>query len=341
MGTELAERVADANAITKAGRHGLTKKTETVFEMLRSPAQQTEIARAVGDNITPERFTRVAVTLLRNSPALQACSPGSLMGALMICAQLGLEPGGPLGQAWLVPYKRKGQRAAECTFIVGYKGYIALALRSRDIASVKATAVYEGDRFSWTLGLREDLTHEPVDHDRDNPDKLTHTYAIARFRDRDIDPMFVVLTRAEIERFRARSRAKDDGPWKTDYVAMALKTAVRRLATWLPMAVDVARASSVDERTVERAHVDVDDYIDVDGEEITASGDTAVAEPDRPAGDSTEVRDQPGTEEEGARASVSGSATYDCDYCEGRGTVDDEPCAACDGTGAATPTEPE
>ena len=328
MGSQLAERVKDAGAAQAAGT-SVERKTETIFDMLRDARQQKEITRALGDNIGVERFTRVSVTLLRNSPGLQACSPVSLMGALMICAQLGLEPGGPLGQAWLVPFKKKGQRTSECTFIVGYKGYIALALRSREIASVKATAVYEGDEFRWSLGLREDLVHEPASLVRDDPDKLTHVYAIARFRDKDIDPMFVVLTRAEVESFRARSRAKDSGPWITDYVAMALKTAVRRLATWLPMAVEVARASAVDERVVEKAHIDVDDYLDVEGEEVAEPA--AATGPEGESAPEANVVAQP---------DAPGSATFDCDACEGRGELDGESCPTCGGSGSAAIEEP-
>lgn len=325
--TDLSEKVKDVAAQKQAGvAVERSDKVKTVFDVIRD--NQPQFAMALGDNISPERFTRVALTVIRQNRQLAQCEHASLMGALMICAQLGLEPGGPLGQAYLIPFRR------ECTFIVGYKGYIALALRSGDIASVKATPVYDGDKFSWTLGLDETLTHEPTSTVRDDAAKLTHVYAIARFRDKVIEPIFVVLTRAEVDSFRARSRAKDNGPWVSDYVAMAQKTAVRRLATWLPMAVDVARASAVDERTVDRVHVDVDDFIDADGEEVEAH--TAPA-PDGsgspPAG--TASTDDPRETTEGAGASTD----FDCDVCQGSGLEADGTtvCEACAGSGKAKP----
>jgi len=44
----------------------------------------------------------------------------------------------------------------------------------------------------------------------------------------------VAMPRADIDKHRARSRAANDGPWVTDYDAMALKTVVRVLAKYLP-----------------------------------------------------------------------------------------------------------
>lgn len=328
-GTGLAQRVGDA---ANAQRAGVAVQGETIFDLVRM--RKDRYARVLNKMISPELFVSTAVTTISKSPALAACTPETMLGALMVSAQLSLAPGGPLGHAYLVPFKR------ECTFIIGYKGKIALAMRSGEIASVKATPVYEGDTFHWSLGLREDLVHEPTATERENPDKLTHVYAIARFRDRDIDPVFVVLTRAEVDRFRARSKAKNNGPWVTDYVAMALKTAVHRLGTWLPMAIDLARSAAIDEKVFKNETTAVDEYIDVDGEEVTVSGDTGVAEP-APSADGSRTDSAPGSAE-GSEPTTADSATYDCDVCEGSGTIVDgdvqTQCPACGGSGSANPT---
>lgn len=67
-----------------------------------------EIKKALPTVLTPERFTRIALSALNNTPALQKCTPMSFLAALMNAAQLGLEPNTPLGQAYLIPYKNKG-----------------------------------------------------------------------------------------------------------------------------------------------------------------------------------------------------------------------------------------
>lgn len=71
-----------------------------------------------------------------------------------------------------------------------------------------------------------------------NPGELTHVYMVAHFKDGG--HYFLVLNRQEIEQARARSKSGNFGPWKTDYEAMAKKTAIRRAAPYLPLTVQGA-----------------------------------------------------------------------------------------------------
>jgi recombination protein RecT len=59
----------------------------------------------------------MALTALSNNPKLQECTPQSFLGAMMQAAQLGVEPNTPLGQAYMIPYRNKGQM--ECQFQLG------------------------------------------------------------------------------------------------------------------------------------------------------------------------------------------------------------------------------
>lgn len=70
--------------------------------------------------MTPERFMRMALSAINNTPKLAECTQISFLAALMNAAQLGLEPNTPLGQAYLIPYNNKG--TMECQFQIGYKG---------------------------------------------------------------------------------------------------------------------------------------------------------------------------------------------------------------------------
>ncbi len=81
--------------------------------------------------------------------------------------------------------------------------------------------------------------------DERTPDKLTHVYMVAHFKDGGhyID----VMTRAEVEKVRQRSKAKDSGPWVTDYEAMARKSVVRRGFPYLPVSIEAQMAASSDE----------------------------------------------------------------------------------------------
>lgn len=192
------------------------------------------IVRALPKHITAERIARIAITAVRTNAKLAACSPQSFMGALLQSAQLGLEINTPLGHCYLVPY---GQ---EATLIVGYKGRLELARRSGLVKSLRAYVVREGDEFDYAYGTDPFIKHVPQDDDMAG---MIRVYAVAKLLDGE--PVFTVLSRAKVESYRARSRAKDSGPWVTDYDAMAMKTAVHRLATWMPQSPEMARAHEV------------------------------------------------------------------------------------------------
>lgn len=179
--------------------------------------------------LTPERFLAVALKTVSRRPDLLQCTPASLIASLLDAATMGLEVDGLLGHAYLVPQREKGVPMAALR--IGYKGFVALARSTGDVRTVEAVAVYEGDEFAWEKGLAPKLTHKPVANDR-SPEKLTHVYAIIRWAGvkRGEAPDFEVMTRAQVDAIRRRSRASDQGPWVTDYEAMALKTVVRNLA---------------------------------------------------------------------------------------------------------------
>lgn len=200
-----------------------------------------QIAAALPRHMDPDRMARVALTACRTTPALLKCNPASLFGAIIQCSQLGLEPGGALGHAYLVPFKNDVQ------FIIGYRGMIDLARRSGQIVTLQANAVYEGDEFTVRYGLDPTLTHTP---NFDNPERaqakhLRYVYAVAKLKDGGTQ--FAVMSRAEVEAIRLRSKAGSSGPWVTDYEAMALKTVTRRLFKWLPVSIEMQRAVGLDE----------------------------------------------------------------------------------------------
>lgn len=233
---------SSGNGIQHAANVTRTKAAgTTTVELLTGRTLDMQIAMALtGTGVDPVRFKRVVLTALRLNPDLAACSQASILGAMMTAAQLGLEPNTPMGLAYLIPYRR------ECTLQLGYKGLIELARRSKRITQVQAHAVYEGDEFDFELGLHPDIKHRPVADNREDPAKITHVYAYARFSDGS-DPVFVVLTRKKVESYRRRSQMGNGGAWASDYEAMAMKTAVKRLATWLPLSPQAAEGIHADE----------------------------------------------------------------------------------------------
>ncbi len=225
-----------------AAQAGGGGEPNSIEALLRSPQISEQIKLALPKNLDPDRLLRIALTEIRRTPKLAECSQASLLGALFQCAQLGLEIGGSLGQAYLVPYGREVQ------FQLGYRGMIDLAMRSGRVASIEARAVFIGDEFHCTFGLHSDLQHTPDwnNEDRNDPKKLTFVYAVAHLTDSE-RPQFVVMSRAEIEAIRKRSKSGSSGPWVTDYEAMALAKVTKRLFKWLPVSIEMARAVAADD----------------------------------------------------------------------------------------------
>jgi len=190
------------------------------------------IAAVLPKHLTPDRLLKVALSATSRNPALLACTPQSILLAVMQASELGLEVGGLLGDAYFVPFKDQAQ------LIVGYRGMIKLARQSGELKSLEAHVVRDNDVFDLEYGLDTRLVHKPSL--AGELGKVVAAYAIARFKDGgyQVD----VMTLAEIEAVRTRSKAAGDGPWMTDYAEMAKKTVVRRLCKYLPLSPELVNA---------------------------------------------------------------------------------------------------
>lgn len=188
-----------------------------------------EASAAAG--IKPERLKLVALTAFTRNPDLLKCDPVSVARAIVESAQLGLEPTGLLGGAYLVP------RAGKATLLVGYKGLVMLAKRSGEVSRVEARVVRGKDVFAYAYGLVPRLDHVPYTG-ADDPGNYTYAYAVIHYRDGT--SQFDVMSHAEIDVIRKRSAAGNAGPWVTDYPEMAKKTVLRRLLKLAPLSVQVA-----------------------------------------------------------------------------------------------------
>lgn len=223
------------------------------------------IAQAIPQHMNAERLARVALTLVRTTPALLDCSPESIMGGVLMSAQLGLELG-MIGHAYLVPFNNRKTNRKEAQFIIGYRGMIDLARRSGNIESIKAEPVFENDEFELSYGLEDRLHHVPY-HCRKGmaigePGAFRGAYAVAKFVGGGHAILY--MPKAEIDAHRRRSKSSDSGPWVTDYNQMALKTVVRGLWKWLPISIEIAaKVESSDGAVKKEIRTDMDEAPDV------------------------------------------------------------------------------
>ena len=196
-------------------------------------------------HMSPERMFQIALSAINTTPKLAECSPATILSCIMKCSALGLEPSAVdgLGRAYILPYRSK--QGMQAQMIIGYKGMLDLARRSGQIKDISARAVYEGDEFEYSFGLDERLHHRPAARDHKDGEKPTHVYMVAHFKDGG--HYMDVMTFQEVEAIRKRSKAANNGPWVTDYEAMAKKTVIRRAFPYLPVSVEAQSAAASDE----------------------------------------------------------------------------------------------
>ena len=227
------------------------QRTGTQSDSLASLIQKSEslLTQVVPKHLDPGRLTRIAIGALKTTPNLADCTQASVIGAVIQASILGLEVNTPLGHAYLVPYKTRGRDGGSdyymCQLIPGYKGYVHLARQSG--ARLIGRAVFEGDEFEVTYGTNESIRHRPIGVRE--PKGLRATYAIST--DTSGIVQFKDLTLDEINQRKQRSRARS-GPWVTDLVPMAIKSAVRSLAPWLPLAPTLQVAAELEEAAERR-----------------------------------------------------------------------------------------
>jgi recombination protein RecT len=256
----------------RGAKPGVAARAGTAVEAVKPPPlvtlierQEHQVERALPSHLKSmaPAMVRNLVTVVRQTPKLAECDPPTVLGGLMLASSLGLQFG-PLGHAYLVPFRNTKTGRQEAQFVLGYKGVIDLAWRSEKLRSIGARTVCDADVFSFSYGLDEHLTHEP---NLDVTSPPVRWYGVARFVGGGHH--FVVLGRAGVDAHRSRSKSRDRGPWVTDFDAMARKSCILEMKPFLPLTTEVAADLQLDGvvadgTTVENLDVNEVDVLDVE-----------------------------------------------------------------------------
>lgn len=237
--------------------------------------------------LPPKRFFMIAYDSVVRTPLLQECTIPSILKCVIEASEIGLEVGGPKHHAWLVPFRNKKTGHREAQLIPGYQGLAHLAYDAGGVTKIEGHVVHARDHFHHEASPPT-LDHVPFDeacptcnglgeksvtrkHGKDEAvtevvvceackgtarqprGRAIKYYAVATLTNGD--RAFEVMDRGEVEKIRNRSKAKDDGPWVTDFDEMGKKTAFKRLEKWLPKtdgagAARLARAIELDNQAV-------------------------------------------------------------------------------------------
>jgi recombination protein RecT len=190
----------------------------------------SEFCKALPAHVPAAKFQRIVVSAVAANPALLGKDRTSLLASCMKAAADGLLLDGR--EAALVAYGSTVQ------YMPMIGGVLKKLRQSGELESITSEVVYEHDEFDrWIDEDGEHFKHRPSYGEDRGKAKLVYAFA----RTKDDGKYLEVMDVAAVEKVRAVSKAKDNGPWVQWWDEMARKTVTRRLAKRLPSSTDLDR----------------------------------------------------------------------------------------------------
>jgi recombination protein RecT len=112
---------------------------------IQSDAYKKLINNTLGEPERAKRFIAAISSAVATNPALQECEAGSILSGALLGEALNLSPSPQLGQYYLVGYKDKNTGLTNAQFQLGYKGYLALAMRSGQYKDLDVIEIKQGE----------------------------------------------------------------------------------------------------------------------------------------------------------------------------------------------------
>ena len=133
-----------------------TNKQKPKFSVaMTTPKYQELINNTLKDPDRARRFVATITSSVAVNPALQECDAGTILAGALLGESLNLHPSPQLGQYYLVPFKSKEKKdrqgnvlvpeTTKAQFILGYKGYMQLAMRSGQLKKINVIEIKEGE----------------------------------------------------------------------------------------------------------------------------------------------------------------------------------------------------
>lgn len=226
----------------------VVKQQQTLQQLMNSSAVVKKMNDVLGSEKKASSFISSVISVSQNNKLLRNAEPMSILSSAMVAATLDLPVVPTLGMAYLVPYK------GVCSFQIGYKGILELAMRSGEFRNIIDEVVYDGQ-----LVKKNKFTGEYVfDEDSiklDDKGEAKPIGVMARFDLINGYSKTIYWSLEEIEahakRFSQAYRSGYDSPWKSDFWQMAKKTVLKSLLNkYAPKSVAMQTALKFDQSKV-------------------------------------------------------------------------------------------
>lgn len=245
-----------ANEITKTNNNQVSTKV-SFTNFMTSNLMKQKVNEILGDEKKAARFTSSIVSAVNNNPQLRECDNMSILSGALLGDSLNLSPSPQLGRFYLLPFKDK-ERGMVAQFILGYKGYLELALRSGQYKNINVIEIREGEY----LGRNKETgnpTFEFIEDDdlRETKDIIGY---MASFTLENGFTKTLYWSKKKMEEhalqyssgYRADKKNKTQYTfWSKDFTGQAFKTMLRQLISkWGLMSIDMQQAFEKDMGTI-------------------------------------------------------------------------------------------
>ncbi len=264
---------------------------------ISSATYQRLINNTLGDPEHAKRFVASITSAVAVNPDLQRCETASIVAGALLGESLGLSPSPQLGQYYLIPFDyqlkdengnklwavdeagnnltdEKGRwipiKSTKAQFILGYKGYLQLALSSNQFKRLIVSEVKEGELIDWNPFEEEfEAVHKPAE-ERETLETIGYYVMfetigglikkIYRTKSEMLEhadkysPAFSKWAYLDLQADRIPKNElwKYSSPWYKEFDLMAEKTILRRLlSTWVISSPGLKTALTYDSRAVE------------------------------------------------------------------------------------------
>ena len=263
------------NSITTTNQKSLSQqaKKQTFSMFIAQDAIKKSINNMVGGE-NGQRFITSIISAVSTNNQLAECSHPTILSAALLGESLKLSPSPQLGQYYMVPFKKKGKNGQPdemvATFVLGYKGYIQLAIRSGYYKKINVISLKEGELVSYNP-LTEDLQVNLIDDDeiREKTPTIGY-YAMFEYHNGFTKAIYWSKKKmlAHADKYSAAFSAADamlleqgkvadkdmwkySSFWYKDFDGMAHKTLLRQLISkWGIMSIEMQKAFEADDAVI-------------------------------------------------------------------------------------------
>jgi|GEM_PF-3143094 len=275
----------------KAPTHTQNNNKVVIYNQLDKPEVRNNLVKLFRNEQKANRFIAEARINLSTNPELADCSPESFVRAALQTAQLNLSINPLIGEAYLMPRWNGDKGCKEATFQLGYKAYLNMARKTKEVLDVDGAIVRKGDTFSHSYTEEIDekgkFTYivQPLEHETsDEHGDIIGAYAKAIIKnDNVIIKKHIYMTVAQLEAHMKKYATKNKkgevvGLAVKDFEAWALKTVLGRLSKKLPLTTEDKTAIELQEEY--RQPDEVNEYIDAEIQETVP--EATEIEPEHP-----------------------------------------------------------